>query len=215
MRRVEWALRRHRRVLLRQARELREDERWLLKAARRVIELPGTYDSEDEEENGGLSLAGLLGRRWQGEPVDGEPSGIPTGYEPDDLGEEAETWSKILRRTQRRLNTWDGNVNFHAYNTHVSRPLDVDLLPPPPASKALTNGTRKASRKRPRSPEETVRLQDDAVQSPDVPPGGRERDLNDEITQDLLAERSDEDMDADDFGDGEGDGDVDSDVDMD
>lgn len=216
MRRVEWALRRQRRFLLRETRGLRDGERWLIKATRRLTELPGTYDSEEEEESGGIGLAGLLAKRWDADQVEGESAGIPAGYEPDDLGEEAETWAKLLKRSRRRLDRWDGNSNFSVYNTHASRSLDVDLLPPPPPSKGATNGARKVSKKRPRPREGRERVQNVAPASPEARSSRRQhRDLNDEITQDLLAERSDEEMDGEDYPDGDGYGDGESDVDMD
>ena len=66
-RRVEWALRRRRRQALKESRQTRQGGRWLLRAARRISELPASYDSEEEEENGGFGFAGVLGRRWFGE----------------------------------------------------------------------------------------------------------------------------------------------------
>ncbi|RVX68564.1 hypothetical protein B0A52_07988 [Exophiala mesophila] len=213
MRRVEWALRRHRRKLLREARALREDERWLIKTTRRLTELPGTYDSEEEEEAGGIGLAGLLAKRWDAELVEGESAGMPAGYEPDDLGEEAETWTKILKRSRRRLDRWGGISEFTAYTAHVAGPLDVDVLPPPPPSKGGSNGARKVSKKRPRPREDREPVHNIAPPSPEARSSRRHRDLNDEITQDLLAERSDDEMDGEDYGDGYGD--AESDVDMD
>ncbi len=209
-RRVEWALRRRRRETLRVSRQLREGGRWLLRAARRISELPPTYDSDEEEENGGFGFAGLLGRRWLGENIESEHGGIPAGYEPDDQGEEAELWMNLVKRTGRRLDVWDGDRDVEVYKARLYRPpIAEDPVLQAPAQ-PRTNGTRKKNRK---------------VESPvqsSVLGSGRGatglqtgRDLNDEITQDLLAERSDEDMEDDDSVGADGDGYDGSDVEMD
>ena len=209
-RRVEWALRRRRRETLRVSRQLREGGRWLLRAARRISELPPTYDSDEEEENGGFGFAGLLGRRWLGENIESEHGGIPAGYEPDDQGEEAEMWMNLVKRTGRRLDVWDGDRDVEVYKARLYRPpIAEDPVLQAPAQ-PRTNGTRKKNRK---------------VESPvqsSVLGSGRGatglqtgRDLNDEITQDLLAERSDEDMEDDDSVGADGDGYDGSDVEMD
>ncbi|KAH0842618.1 hypothetical protein AYO21_08022 [Fonsecaea monophora] len=210
-RRVEWALRRRRRQALQEARQLREGCRWLLQAARRVSELPPTYDSEEEEEAGESGFAGVLGRRWHGdEPESGH---VPVGYEPDDHGEEVETWTKVLRKTGRRLEVWGGDRDLAVYHARLQQRHQAaaeDNLTAAP-SRPLTNGTRK--KRRPRESPAQQSLPEVARPTPPTRTGGR--DLNDEITQDLLAERSDEDMDDDDSRadvDGEGD---ESDMDVD
>ncbi|KIW12295.1 hypothetical protein PV08_09572 [Exophiala spinifera] len=208
-RRVEWALRRRRKETLKVSRQLREGGKWLLKVARRVHELPGAYDSEEEaEEHGGVSFGGLLGRRWVGQPLDTD-RGVPAGYEPDDHGEEAEMWMKIMRRTSRRLEVWDGDRDIEIYHARMYRPQFAGTAASESVAPALTNASRKKSRK---------------VQSPSQSTLTRSRrgaavartgqDLNDEITQDLLAERSDEDMDDDSVGAEAEDNDA-SDMDMD
>lgn len=206
MRRVEWALRRRRRDAYKVLEQAREGERWLLKAARRISELPPTYDSEEEEENGGIGFAGILARRWNDEQrVEGEPGGIPAGYEPEDYGEEAEVWTRVTRRTARRLELWGGDRDMTVYSVRpqrMPRPVSDDNIQVP-ASRPITNGsTRKSTnRRRERSidvgppaatPVGSAAKGTIALKSPGARSG---RDLNDEITQDLLAERSDEDMD--------------------
>ena len=201
-RRVEWALKKRRRQAINEARQTRQDGRWLLKAARRVNELPPTYDSEEDEEAGSFGFAGLLGRRWYGdESADTEAGFVPAGYEPDDYGEEVVSWAGLMRRTGRRLEVWSGDRDLAVYHARRLRHQTAPDNFPAAASQHMPNGT---GRKR--------RLHD----SPGHPSmhGGRSAgiDLNDEITQDLLAERSDDDMDdedSDEIGDGE-----DSDVDM-
>jgi Ino eighty subunit 1 len=235
MRRVEWALRRRRRDAYKVFEQAREGERWLLKAARRISELPPTYDSEEEEENGSVGFAGILARRWNGEPVEGEPGGIPSGYEPEDYGEEAEVWTRLTRRTARRLELWGGDRDLSVYTARVQKipQAVVEEITRVPAGRSVTNGsTRKAAPKRrdrsvdveppTATPVESTAKGTITVKSPEIRSG---RDLNDEITQDLLAERSDEDMDGEgdasaDEVDGEGEGDhengnEESDVEMD
>ncbi|KIW26518.1 hypothetical protein, variant [Cladophialophora immunda] len=208
-RRVEWALRRRRRQALQEARQLREGCRWLLQAARRVSELPPTYDSEEEEETGGTGFAGVLGRRWHGDEP--EPGQVPVGYEPDDHGEEVDTWSKVLRKTGRRLEVWGGDRDLAVYHARLQRHQAAEDNLTAAPSRPLTNGTRKKRRTR-ESPAKKPRPEV-GRSAPPTRTGGR--DLNDEITQDLLAERSDDDMDDDDsHADGDGEGEE-SDMDMD
>ncbi|KIW42243.1 uncharacterized protein PV06_05807 [Exophiala oligosperma] len=210
-RRVEWALRRRRKEALKTSRQLREGGKWLLTAARRVHELPKTYDSEEEaEEHEGVGFAGLLGRRWAGEPLDADQGGIPVGYEPDDHGEEVEMWMKIMKRTSRRLEVWDGDRDVEVYHARMYRPQFTETVVQEPLAPALTNGSRKKSRKV-KSPSQSL-LSRSRRGAPIVQTG---QDLNDEITQDLLAERSDEDMEDDDSVGAEGEDNDASDMDMD
>ncbi|RMD44357.1 hypothetical protein DV735_g789, partial [Chaetothyriales sp. CBS 134920] len=108
--RIEWALRRRRRASLKQAKELRERTDLLIRAARRILELPTTYDSEEEGDFANFGLGGILGRRWA-TPRDGADNAIPAGYEEDDWGEEAESWKRVMQRTSRRLESWAGDSN--------------------------------------------------------------------------------------------------------
>jgi hypothetical protein len=206
-RRVEWALRRRRKQALREARQARQGGRWLLQAARRISELPATYDSEEEEETGGIGFGGVLGRRWFGEDsVATETESFPVGYEPDDYGEEVESWAGMLRRTGRRLAVWSGDRDLAVYHARLHRHQTAPDNFPASTAQPVTNGTGKQRRTQ------------ESPAHPPVTEAGRSvhstrsagRDLNDEITQDLLAERSDDDMDDDDS-----DGDAEeSDVDM-
>ncbi|EXJ79383.1 hypothetical protein A1O3_08885 [Capronia epimyces CBS 606.96] len=213
LRRVDWALRRRRRQALKEARQLREGGRWLLKAARRISELAPTYDSEEEEGNDGVGFAGLIARRWYGEDVEGHPGHVPPGYEPDDNGEEAETWTKVLKRAGRRLEVWGGDRDVAVFNARVQQRQQVleEHVAPEPV-RAAANGTRKKPRKR----EPPVRVNNLVSGRASKATRTSEQDLNDEITQDLLAERSDEDMGDDESVELDGDGDAEeSDMEMD
>ncbi|KAJ9606483.1 hypothetical protein H2200_009444 [Cladophialophora chaetospira] len=211
-RRVDWALRRRRRQAIKQSRQIRQGGRWLLKAARRINELPPTYDSEEEEETGGFGFAGLLGRRVYGDSgADVEAGPLPVGHEPDDHGEEAEAWAGIFRRTGRRLQLWGGDRDVNIYHARIHRHQPAPNTFPAAHSLPVTNGVGKKHRMHdsPAHPS--------SVEVGRAGQGARSagRDLNDEITQDLLAERSDDDMDDE---DSDPNGDVDgeeSDVDMD
>jgi len=201
-------------VALKEARQVREGGRWLLRAARRIRELSPSYDSEEEEEHGGFGFAGLLGRRWVGDLANPHES-IPAGYEPDDCGEEADTWTRVLKKTKGRLAVWAGDRDVATHTALIQRAQAADDRAAAAASRRLTNGARKTGRRR-ASPVPATPVDGGSARNPTQ----TGKDLNDEITQDLLAERSDEDMDDDDSVDVDvdGDGDVEveeSDMDMD
>ena len=210
-RRVEWALRRRRRRALKEARQIRQGGRWLLRAARRISELPPTYDSEEEEDNEGFGFAGLIGRRWLDDQLEPENGAIPPGYEVGDYGEEVETWMKVLRKTSRRLDVWSGDRDLEVYNARTRRPHIAEDTVLETTAEPLTNGSRKKVRKIGSSAQMSTAGRGRGAVSVQT-----SRDLNEEITQDLLAEHSDEDMEDDESasvdGDGEGE---ESDVDMD
>ena len=195
-RRIEWALRRRRRNVLNEAKELRDRSRWLLRTARRVAELDPTYDSEEESESGGLhAVGGVMGRRWT---EDAEDQEIPKGMEMDDWGEEAEMWLKIMKRAGRRLEVWGGDKEINIYAARMARgsgpgpavytmraDIDGNLIGPAEGSEY-----------------------DKGV--PMSVPATREQKarMDEEIAEDLLAERSDGDEDEEmaDDADGEGEG---------
>lgn len=208
-RRVEWALKKRRRLALKDARQVREEGRWLLRAARRISELPSAYDSEEDEDGSGFGFAGLLGRRWYGENHAEADAGYPpVGYEMDDYGEEVDSWAGVLRRTERRLRIWDGDYDAKEYRDRNHRQQANENNFTAAAPQPLTNGSRKKRRTHGSPAQAPIRAIPRSAQS-------RGRDLNDEITQDLLAERSDDDMDEDDSSDinGEAEGEE-SDMDM-
>jgi Ino eighty subunit 1 len=184
-RRVEWALRRRRKQAQKEARMLREGGRWLLRAARRISELPPTYDSEDESEAGGPGFAGMLGRRWFGDAADAGTDSSAAGLEADDFGEEVESWASIFRRTGRRLQVWGGDRDLAVYHARLHQHSSMADASATDPTQYLQNGARKKRR-----------LDDDLAVPAGIENGrpARGRDLNDEITQDLLAERSDDDM---------------------
>ncbi|RMZ80632.1 hypothetical protein DV738_g2619, partial [Chaetothyriales sp. CBS 135597] len=151
--RIEWALRRRRRASLKQAKELRERTDLLIRTARRILELPTTYDSEEEGDGTGFGLGGILGRRWATPRDGGDHTTIPAGYEEDDWGEEAESWKRAIQRTSRRLEAWAGDSNIQR------------VLAPAKSSRTVIPTTTPKSKK----------------------------EMDEQITQDLLAERSDDD----------------------
>ncbi|KAJ4578023.1 hypothetical protein HRR88_001541 [Exophiala dermatitidis] len=217
MKRVQWALRRRRRQALKEAQQLRERASFVLRAARRIVELPATYDSEEDEGHGCFGLGGLMGRKWYGDPQEDQLGGVPPGYEPDDCGEEAETWTKVLKRARNRLEVWDGDRDITELKRRIEQVnqrheivVEPIALPPTPV---VANGTRKKPRKRPTPVRASNRGSGRIVKPART---STSRDLNDEITQDLLAERSDEEMDDDDSVDMDEDANVEeSDVNMD
>ncbi|RMZ86817.1 hypothetical protein DV736_g5957, partial [Chaetothyriales sp. CBS 134916] len=120
--RIEWALRRRRRVSLKKAKELREHTNLLVHTARRIQELPTTYDSEEEGDGASFGLGGILCKRWP-TPRDGGDHTIPAGYEEDDWGEEAESWKRAIQRTLRRLEVWSGDSNVLVRMARVAPPM--------------------------------------------------------------------------------------------
>ena len=119
--RIEWALRRRRKTDLEDAKAFRERSRWLLTAARRVADLDSTYDSEEESEDGGLNpLGGLIGKGWTPHVLE-DMSDLPPGWELDDWGEEAEMWLNVMKRTRRRIQTWGGDREINIYAARMAR----------------------------------------------------------------------------------------------
>ena len=157
-RRVEWLLGKRRREVLKRARQGRESGMWLLKAARRVSELPATYDSEDED-GGAFGIGGVMGRRWTKGAL-AEEDVRPAGFEADDYGEEAENWVKVFKRAKRRLDVWSGDRDAEVYQMRQRAP----------------------------QMEQGDAMMLDEQERREVP-------SSKEIEDDLLAERSDEDMD--------------------
>jgi hypothetical protein len=215
-RRVEWALRKKRREMLKEKRIFRESQRFILKTARRIDMEHNTYDSDDDRHVVPRKI-GLLGERWEDEEMSDEPHGIPQGFEEGDYGEEVEEWVRIFRRAGRRLQVWSGARDLAVFNARVANGGARVVRP----DQEIVNGGRPSNRKEKLIHTLLGMNETSTVASDTISVGqgkGRQasttqvrgpRDLNDEITQDLLAERSDEDMDGEESGDGE------SDVDMD
>ena len=192
--RIAWALNRHRQNVLDQARRVRVRSRWLLRAARRVADLDVTYDSEEEFEEGGLhAIGGLMGRRWAGPPDNAPYQEKPRELEIDDWGEEAEVWLGIMKRAKRRMETWDGEREMRLYAAKLARgsgpgPAVYTMHSvggePPPA--LLGEGMD----------------YDKTVPMPAAPATIEQKArMDEEIAEDLLAERSIEDEEMGDDGD--------------
>lgn len=178
---------------------------------------------------------------------DDEATSLSHGLEEDDYGEEAETWLKVFKRTKRRLETWSGERDHEIYLAKKSGILPTSNGTsnsngngnPTTTTGANSKSTRRNRNNAPLSSSSTTKnsrsnnnnsnrrsgLSSSSNRKSDGmiidrPRRSGEMSLNDEITQDLLAERSDEDDDVDIDGDGDddvdadGDGDGDGDVDM-
>lgn len=215
--RVDWLVRKKRRAALREQKDRREsmEPSALLRDMYRIAELPDLYDSdEDDSASHGLSLLGLeipphgtgLGgmipiktgklNKENAESKDDNAVSdeaaalatddtLPDGLE-DYYGEEAENWKRVFTRTQRRLYTWSGDKDVaaffsrkHAEEQRHAMPylapnmrLKVDEGAMPPSS--IANST-------PRKPRHETR-----------------KSLEDEITNDLLAEKDSDDEDEED-----------------
>lgn len=169
----------------------------------------------------------------------------PSGLEEDDYGEEAETWLKVFKRTKRRLETWSGEKDHEIYiakksgifpnnnsngnangitNTITgngsgrggkSNRRNRNTLPLSSSNTTNTKNGRSNNSGSNKRSGASNRKSNSMITTADRPRRSGEMSLNDEITQDLLAERTDdEDDDIDGDEDGDGDGDIDGDIDM-
>jgi hypothetical protein len=84
--RAEALLNQKRREVYRELRKAREADNFLLRAARRIEELPDDYDTDDE--NASWGMGGLVPNPWA---------------EPEDqvYGEEASHWSKVFKKAKK------------------------------------------------------------------------------------------------------------------
>ena len=185
--RVETILATKKREVFAALRNQRERSNFVLRAAKRIQNLPVGYDSEDEATSWGM---GGLGPN-------------PNGGEEDDYGEEAESWLRVLKNTKKRLAKWAGDVEVgHVTTRHEG---NVQLLHEANSGVRLTR-TRDGA-----NGDIDVEMEDRGVdENGRLAPDGRGLD---DIDKSLLAERSDED----DLGDDESEGasGEDSDVEMD
>lgn len=187
--RVEGILAAKKREVFGTLRVKRERSNFVLKAAKRIQNLPVGYDSEDEGTSWGM---GGLGPN-------------PNGGEEDDYGEEAEDWLVVLLQTKRRLGKWAGEVQRR--RVVAGEEQDGGVL------KARGRGLREG--KDGEDGNEDVEIEDDKMDVDEVGPavqmtGGRRAALDD-IDQSLLAERSDDDLGDEESVDASGE---ESDVDM-
>ncbi|KAJ9655208.1 hypothetical protein H2198_005904 [Neophaeococcomyces mojaviensis] len=191
---------------------------WLLCAAQRISTLDATYDSdEDDSGHTGLSLlgipdhgSGLGGIIPRGKStsatlrseatVDGVKKEkdenttavadltVHANNSEDDCGEEVEHWKRILLRTQRRLETWSGDKDYAAYLAYKNR---YDERRAPPRHRPATGDlSSKLVRPRGLSGDESIPPSSVVGSTPRKHRHERRKSLDDEITQDLLAERS-------------------------
>lgn len=224
-RRVDWLVRRRRRAALREQKERRESmaPSWLLRDMYRISQLQDLYDSEeDDSASSGLSLMGLeipphgtglggliplktsksnsglnkeaLESKEDKPPPDSadalaQTDTIPDGLE-DIYGEEAENWKRVFTRTQRRLYTWSGDKDVAAFYSRKHAEEQRQAMP------YLAASTRT------RIDDGMLAPSSIANSTPRKPRHEARKSLEDEITNDLLAEKdSDEEDEEDDDGD--------------
>ena len=164
--RVQTILATKKREVFAALRNKREHSNFVLKAAKRIQNLPVGYDSEDETTSWGM---GGLGPN-------------PNSGEEDDYGEEAECWLRVLRNTKKRLGKWVGDVEVgqvsarHDENLQLMQEADSGIRFIP--SKGGPNGDL------------VVEMEDRGMDEG----GAVARDGRglDDIDKSLLAERSDE-----------------------
>ena len=169
--RIDWAVRRRRKLLMETEKHRRDQHRWLLQAARRINELDATYDSEEEDMTGDMyAMGGIHGKKYSKLMDD---NGFDENVEPEDYGEESEMWLKVLKRTRRRLNVWDGQRDIGVYNARISTRYPGAI-----------NGVPAGDTPRKAMPHPVTGVVD----------GKTKQEIDQMITADLLAERSDESM---------------------
>lgn len=219
-RRVDWLVNKRRRQALRQqkARRLQSDASWLLRDLYRIGQLPELYDSEDDESAAtGIPMLGFQGLQTRGTGLGGiislkKNAGMPaisrdkssdSRYDDkgnflgnmtvrendkddddleDHLGEEAESWHRIFLRTQRRLFTWSGDKDYAAL---LNRQREEQRLAMPqqryhPVMINNLHATTFGNSSHKRAKHES------------------KKSLEEEINEDLLAERSADEADEDD-----------------
>ena len=117
--RIDWAVRRRRKLWMENERRRRDQHQWLLQAARRINELDATYDSEEDDAN--LDMYAMGGVHGKKHPKLADADDPYESVEPEDYGEESEMWLKMLKRTRRRLEVWDGMRDVGVYNARMLR----------------------------------------------------------------------------------------------
>ena len=166
--RIDWAVRRRRKLWMENEKHRRDQHRWLLQAARRINELDATYDSEDDDTNADMYAMGGVHGKKHPKLVDADD--LYESVEPEDYGEESEMWLKVLKRTRSRLEVWDGMRDVGVYNARMMR--------------RNPNGVSMGDTPRKAMPHPATGVVD----------GKTKQEIDQMITADLLAERSDESM---------------------
>lgn len=168
--RVEWALRKRRKDMLAQG-AFNPSTRLILRTARRVQELEPTYDSEEEVENNPYStaLGGLTPRVFVSDPRDTKAR----SSDAEDWGGESERWLKSMRRLRRRMEVYDGDRDLQLRRALISTGGNVPsgAFHYPPNLTLAPTAYAKVGRAKPKSKQE----------------------VDAQIEEDLLAERSDND----------------------
>lgn len=213
---------------------------WLLRAANRIENLDATYDSEEDDsavsgmgmlglQQRGAGLGGVISSRkishlplpaektetkdkddadaTEDATTNGQSNSILEDLDEDPLAEELEHWKRIFQRATRRLITWSGDKDHNLYQ----RTLNARANPVAQITNAYPGVS--ASKIRPLSRGDgSVSMAMPASSIANSTPRKREsrKSLDDEITQDLLAERSadegdEEDEEMEDDVDGDGD----------
>jgi hypothetical protein len=170
-------------------RKKREKGNFVLRAAKRIQNLPVGYDSEDEAREGMGGLGPNL-----------------NGGEEDDYGEEASSWQRVLKNAKGWAK-WVGDVEMGPVIMRHDGDVQVTL--------ELDGGTRFTRIRDGANGDADVEMDDRGVDVARGTPIALAPDARglDDIDKSLLAERTDEDDMGDDGSDG-GSGE-DSDVDMD
>ena len=117
---------------------------------------------------------------------------MPKGTETDDWGEEAEVWLKVMKRARRRLETWDGEREMNVYAAKLARGSG-----PGPAVYTMNSigGGMSALLGEGGTYDTTTPVSAPATKE-------QKAKMDEEIAEDLLAERTEEDEEMGDDDDG-------------
>lgn len=226
--RILWLVNKKRHAILkdkrveRQRRELLV-ESWLLLAAERIANLDTMYDSEEDDAAGhGLSLLGLTDRvfhhgtglggvvpdknelaerrqRPQNEDAVGSRPASDEQLLEEDVGEDADNWVRVLRRTQRRLDCWSGDRDRTRHLSAQSGAIEQSLPGLPRSSNnQRPQDIHEETANPPRAPPRRSGAQGSSKRATIISNRNtmpRKKQLEQEIMSDILAERSDHDSD--------------------
>ena len=199
-RRVDWLINKKRAAAMKEQRIKRErlEPGWLARQMYRIATLDTTYDSEEDETasiglslirdvacptraHNGTGIGGLLpsllantDRVLSAQKVASQDAGLE-----DELGEEAEHWKKIVNRSSRRLFRWSGDKDVEDLRLQKHRQAYGGENPP--AGRPFSSGGM-------------ILMSSITAEAPRF----MKKDLNAEITADLLrsADEGDEDGDT-------------------
>ncbi|KAK5076829.1 hypothetical protein LTS08_006000 [Lithohypha guttulata] len=210
--RIGWLVSKKRRQALKEQKRKREqaEPTWLLRDIYRISQLPDLYDSEEDDSaaagltmlpypvpyHRGTGIGGIIPLKRNNNtpqlskqrsndnqsPVKDErgEDTLDSNFTADNdledyLGEEVEDWNKVFLRTHRRLDAWSGDKDYQRFLRNRQQEEHRLVLPPVTTLPGLV----------PSLPPSSVNNE-----TPRKPRHESKKSLEEEINEDLLAERS-------------------------